>query len=131
SSSGFVTFTSSGTKIAATQLNLSGRFKYMQAFPAPAPADVIWKNAAVSREFSDKKRCIANAIWAVGILLWAIPVTFVQLIANLDSIAETAELILPDKNSVAYGLLASYLPVIALIVLMIILPIVIEAVAVQ
>lgn len=34
-------------------------------------------------------RILANCLWAFGILTWAIPVAFVQGIADLDQVAET------------------------------------------
>lgn len=44
--------------------------------------------AAMCVEQISMKRKLANCLWAAGILFWAVPVVFVQGIADLDQLAE-------------------------------------------
>lgn len=131
SSAAIVQFRTLAAKQAALQTELSGRSEFFDPFPAPDPTDVIWNNVTASLTALRLKRFIANAVWTVGILFWAIPVGFVQAVANLESLSENIGVWIPDRSSVLYGLLSGYLPVIALIVLMTVLPLAIQASAVK
>jgi hypothetical protein len=49
---------------------------------------------------------MANALWTLGILFWAVPVTFTQAIANLSTIEEKAPWVpVPAEDSVLYGII--------------------------
>ncbi|CAM9869924.1 unnamed protein product [Chrysoparadoxa australica] len=131
SSTGFVTFKSLAAKMAAVQVQLTGRSKELEAFPAPEPSDMLWDNVTSPLLLQKVKKMTANALWSLGILFWAIPVAFVQAIANLDSILKSIGLGSINTDGALYGIIAGYLPVIALMVLMIVLPIVIQLSAVH
>eukprot|EP00300_Choanocystis_sp_HF-7_P015566 c19103_g1_i5.p1 GENE.c19103_g1_i5~~c19103_g1_i5.p1 ORF type:complete len:448 (+),score=115.16 c19103_g1_i5:1200-2543(+) len=126
-----VQFCSLAAKQAALQTELSGRPEFFDPFPAPDPNDVIWENTTASLTTLQIKRFASNVLWSVGIMFWAIPVGFVQAVANLESLSDNLHVWIPNKNSPLYGILSGYLPVIALIVLMTVLPLSIQASAVK
>ncbi|CAM9695964.1 unnamed protein product, partial [Sphacelaria rigidula] len=133
SSTGFVAFTSVATKLTAVGVSLSGERFEMDTDNAPAPDDVIWENVTVPDKAITSKRMLANCLWTLGILTWAVPVTFVQAIADLDQLAATLDWLpwVPDPDSFWYGLIAGLLPVVALAVLTALVPIVIRLAAIK
>jgi len=120
-STAFVTFTSLVAKQTAVQCNMSGKADCMDIFPAPIPEGVIWNNVTVPLKRQSTTQAQAGAFWTVGILFWAVPVTFVTSIANINSLLGTFGLTKVNPNSFGYGLLSGLLPVIFLQVLMIVL----------
>ncbi|CAM9780654.1 unnamed protein product [Ascophyllum nodosum] len=132
SSTGFVVFTSIATKLAASGLNLSGKHREMDASAAPAPGDVIWDNVTVPATQIALKRIIANCLWMVGILFWAIPVVFVLSIADLNEISKQFTwLWVPESGSFLHGIISGLLPVVALAVLTSLVPLVIRFTAMK
>ncbi len=126
---GFVVFNSLAAKQSAVQLELNGRYRVFDAFPAPDPNSIIWSN--VTRKFNDQcfLKAMWGVIWCVGVLFWAGIVAFVQSISNLDSIVMKLGLGELDTSAVWYGIVAGYLPVVAFMLLMILLPMFIHFVA--
>ncbi len=126
---GFVIFNSISVKQSAVQVELNGKFQILDAYPAPDPNSIIWKN--VTRKLTDQEylEAIWSAIWCVGILFWAVIVGFVQGIANLDSVLAKIGFDDIDTSQVWYGIVAGYLPVIAFMLLMILLPMFINFIA--
>lgn len=121
SSTGFVTLTSLRAKNAAVQCEISGRKDRMDTFAASPPEGVIWENVTMP---VTRQRLVQMAIacfWIVGILFWAIPVSFVTSIANLNGILQAAGLPPADPTAAWYGLVAGLLPVIFLAILMAVL----------
>ncbi len=127
--SGFVMFNSLAAKQSAVQVELNGRYRELDAFPAPDPNSIIWNNVVRSLNDQELVEAIWNVIWCVGVLFWAIIVGFVQSIANLDSVVKKLGLGDIDTSRVWYGIVAGYLPVIAFMLLMLLLPIFINFVA--
>ncbi|CAN0045768.1 unnamed protein product, partial [Hapterophycus canaliculatus] len=102
------------------------------AHNAPAPGDVIWDNVTTPALDVAYKTKIANCVWMMGILFWAIPVTFVLAISDLAAIKEEATWIpLPASDTFLYGIISGLLPVVALAILTAIVPIVIRLVAIK
>jgi hypothetical protein len=129
SSSGTVTFKSVLNKEVAVRSQISPSANEIQTEYAPAVSDFIWENACQDKQSQMGKRFISNFLWTLGILFWVIPVGFVQAIANLETLHEQLGIWVPPSDSVLYGLLSGYLPVIAMIVLMAIIPIVLNLAA--
>ncbi len=119
---GFVIFSSLSVKQSAVQVELNGKFQNLDAYPAPDPNSIIWKNITRKRTDQVYLEAIWGAIWCVGVLFWAVIVGFVQSIANLDSVMAKLGVDNIDTTQVWYGIIAGYLPVIAFMLLMIILP---------
>ncbi|CAJ1956837.1 unnamed protein product [Cylindrotheca closterium] len=118
STTGVITFTSLSAKESA----MAGHYKGLKVFAVADPEhSILWQNATVPYSKQRIFELVASALWTVGILFWAVPVTLVVAIANLDSIFKTLGLRSIDSTSAAYGIIAGLLPVIALAVLMAVL----------
>ena len=121
SSTAFITFTSLRAKQAAVQCEISGKKDCLDTFPVSDPEGVLWENVTTPVPRQTALELVTSCFWIVGLLFWAVPVTFVTSIANLNGILQTVGLPTADPNAVWYGLVAGLLPVIALKVLMIVL----------
>jgi hypothetical protein len=123
SSTGFVTFTDLVSLTCAVRAPLSHEAGALQVQMAPEPADIEWNNAAVNQSWSKGREWTANVL-GFGALLWSVPVTGVQALANLKSLAQ-----IPGMNWVSrfaegdfVSFVNGYLPVIALLALIAVLP---------
>ena len=121
SSTAFVTFSSLRAKQAAVQCELTGNPDSMNVFPAADPKGILWNNVTVPLAQQQILQIQAAAFWCVGILFWAVPVSFVTSIANLNSILQAFGLKAADPTAFWYGLVSGLLPVIALAILMAVL----------
>ena len=121
STTAFVTFTSLRTKQAAIQVEISGKKDKVDIFPAPEASSIIWPNVTTNLSQQQLSQMIASCLWIVGVLFWAVPVSIVVSIANLNGILQTLGLDQADPGSFWYGLISGLLPVIALQILMIVL----------
>ncbi|KAG5191569.1 late exocytosis, associated with Golgi transport-domain-containing protein [Tribonema minus] len=123
SATAFVTLNSLVAKQAAVQCEVSGDAFAFATRPAPEPHDVLWANVTVPAAMQRNKRTLANCLWAAGVGFWAIPVAFTQTISNLDELKKLAPwLWIPAPGTLFYEILSSYLPVSALMPLMMLLP---------
>jgi hypothetical protein len=120
-STAFVTFTSLRAKQAAVQCELTGNPDSMVVFPAPDPKGILWGNMSVPYSRQQVLQIQAAIIFAIGILFWTVPVSFVTSIANLNSILKAFGVKTADPHSGWYGLVSGLLPVIALAILMAVL----------
>lgn len=121
SSTAFITLTSLRAKQAAVQCEISGKKDCLDTFPVSDPEGVLWENVTTPVPRQTALELATSCFWIVGLLFWAVPVTFVTSIANLNGILQTVGLPTADPTAVWYGLVAGLLPVIALKVLMIVL----------
>ena len=126
SSTGFVTFSDLVTLTCAVRAPLSHEAGTLQVQLAPGPADIEWSNAHVNQSWSTGREWTANMFLGFGALLWSIPVTGVQALANLNSLSQ-----IPGMNWIlraASGdfaiFLNGYLPVLALLMLISLLPVI-------
>jgi calcium permeable stress-gated cation channel len=130
SSTAYVTFTSLRVKQAALQCELTGNPDSMIVFPASDPGvGTIWSNVSVPLRRQIAFQFQAACFFAAGILFWAVPVSFVTSISNLNSILKAFGLPLANANAFWYGLVTGLLPVVMLAVLMIVLYMVITKAA--
>jgi hypothetical protein len=120
-STGVVTFTSLRAKQSAIQCEISGKADNVTVFPVADPEGVLWNNVTVPLNRQRTLGAQAAALWSAGILFWAVPVSFITSIANLNSILKTLGLGQVDSSTFWYGLVAGLLPVIALAILMAVL----------
>jgi hypothetical protein len=125
----FVTFTSLRAKQAAIQCELTGNPDSMVVSAASDPKAIVWKNITVPLPVQKLAQLQSGVIFTVGILFWALPVSFVTSIANLNSILEAIGLDQADPSVFWYGLVSGLLPVIALAILMAVLYMTIVSVA--
>ena len=128
-STAIVTFTSLRAKQASIQCELTGDPDSMVVKAAPDPKGILWNNVTVSLPQQTVLQAQAALLWIAGVLFWAVPVSFVTSIANLNSILEAVGLKQADPTVFWYGLVSGLLPVIALAILMAVLYMAIVAVA--
>mmetsp|Transcript_5210 Transcript_5210/g.10853 ORF Transcript_5210/g.10853 Transcript_5210/m.10853 type:complete len:573 (+) Transcript_5210:763-2481(+) len=113
SSTAFVTFTSLRAKQAAAQCALTPDRTSMRVFHAPDPRSVLWENISFPLSMQDTAKFGMKVVWIVGILFWAIPVSVVNSLANLNSILQALNIKTVDSSKPWYGFLSGLLPVIA------------------
>jgi hypothetical protein len=128
-STAIVTFTSLRAKQASIQCELTGDPDSMIVKAAPDPNGILWNNVTVSLPQQTVFQAQAALLWIAGVLFWAVPVSFVTSIANLNSILEAVGLNQADPTVFWYGLVSGLLPVIALAILMAVLYMAIVAIA--
>ena len=132
--------------------------RYLNTY-SPIPddhLDIIWKNASIPKSYNDSRIEIASAFLMVGAILWSVPLVAIQAFATADSLCkcfiityfffvvylkdcqhifETARVpgmgwILSSNDDRLASLINGYLPVLALLALIMILPMIFEWIAV-
>jgi hypothetical protein len=120
SGTGIVVMTSLQAKQVA--FNSDDYLEGIKVFVAPDPGSILWENVTTPIKRQRLMSIVIAILWMAGILFWAVPVSLVTALANLESILESLDIEgAIDPNSVLYGLIAGLLPVVALNVLMILL----------
>ena len=131
-STAFVTFGTLKAKQAAVQCAITGDGPDgLFLSPAADPAAILWSNVTVPFRQQQHRQLLCGAFWCVGILFWAVPVSFVTSIANLNGILEALKLKPADPNAAWYGLVSGLLPVVFLAILMAVLYLAIRGAAVH
>ncbi len=124
-STAFITFNSLLDATTACQVLMMQHAKTCINSPAPEPQDVIWRNIAKPLRQVEHRRQLANIAFIVLAIFWALPVTFVQAISSISQLQVYIPVLRKlDATSIWYSLLSSYLPVLALLGLIVILPII-------
>ncbi|KAI7857049.1 hypothetical protein BDC45DRAFT_603621 [Circinella umbellata] len=90
------------------------------------PNDIIWENMNVKSYERLGRRGVSLLITSAIIIFWAIPVAFVQLVANIDSLSKILPFLEGLKNlpSTLVGIIQGILPAVALAILVAMVPIV-------
>ena len=117
-STAIVTFTNLRAKQAAAQCALTGNSTSMQVFHAPDPRSILWENITTPLPIRETSRFGMKIVWGIGILFWAIPVSFVNSLANLNNILEAFHFETVDPNLALYGFASGLVPVIVLAIIM-------------
>ncbi|KAI8149766.1 hypothetical protein BJV82DRAFT_642216 [Fennellomyces sp. T-0311] len=106
--------------IHSRELQMAPRFVQI------APTDVIWENMNVKSLERLGRRFVSLAITSAIVIFWAIPVAFVQAIANIDSLTEVLPFLAGLKNlpETAVGIIQGILPAVALAILVSLVPII-------
>lgn len=136
----FVTFPSVVDRLIGEQLVLTSPLSsapniLVSASGAPERHDIIWKNAAFGMSQVRLNRLFVKVMMVVGMLFWSVPVTLIQAWASVEKL-EKLQRWVPQISKLhdyplIYRLLKDYLPVISLMVLLVILPRIFEAVAID
>ncbi|KAI9269415.1 hypothetical protein BY458DRAFT_533760 [Sporodiniella umbellata] len=93
---------------------------------AIAPSDVIWENMNIKSFERLVRKFISIVLTTIIIIFWAVPVVFVQAVANLEKLSQ----ILPFLSAVnllgktAVGIIQGILPAVALSILISLVPVV-------
>mmetsp|Transcript_14481 Transcript_14481/g.34193 ORF Transcript_14481/g.34193 Transcript_14481/m.34193 type:complete len:922 (-) Transcript_14481:189-2954(-) len=131
SSTGFVTLTECRAHAIAEQVilfNAMGEKSIQltsdvcQVSAAPEARDVIWRNAAIPLGELKRRRWIGLSMCAVGLFFWALPVSSVQVIASMDEWHDAPQWVHDFSTSSIGERVVGYLPVLALMLLLILLP---------
>ncbi len=126
-STAFITFHSLLDTTTACQVLIMQLSNNCITSPAPEPQDIIWRNIAKPLQQVNYRRQLANCAFSLLAIFWALPVSFVQAISSMSQL----QIFIPalkrlDVTSIWYSLLSSYVPVVALLGLISLLPIFFE-----
>eukprot|EP00054_Salpingoeca_dolichothecata_P014176 m.79523 g.79523 ORF g.79523 m.79523 type:complete len:798 (+) comp20860_c0_seq3:205-2598(+) len=130
-SAGFVTFDSLSSAATAMQSNHAKEPATWDVSPASEPHDVCWANLAMGFW----ARLIRSSLFGVAtvalVILWVIPVSFVASLTTLEALSENLSFLdgVNDLPAVVVGFLEGFLPTLALIIFMAILPMIMLAFA--
>jgi hypothetical protein len=126
---GFVTFRSRYTQAVAVRAPvLSARFPDLAFLPAPAPGNIIWANVDATLSYIRGASLLTRVLLYTGLVFWAAILAFISAISSLSNLEKYLPF-LKDLDPVTYALLEGQLPVIALIVFIMMLPVIFAAVA--
>lgn len=91
-----------------------------------APSDVIWENMNVRSFERMMRRFVSMAVSSAIIIFWAVPVVFVQAVANLQTLSQALPFLNAFNNlgPTAVGIIQGILPAIALAILISLVPII-------
>jgi hypothetical protein len=133
SSTGFVTFLDLSSTTCAASAILSAKASVLSVSVAPEPREIIWANGHVSRSTRERREYIIEIILALGMILWSFPLAFIQVFAKARNLAELLQMewILEYEDGALFRLINGYLPVVALLCLILILPVIFEYIAVK
>jgi len=129
---GFVTFDKIATAVQASQtLHRTDPFK-LQVSPAPDPHAIMWKWLHIP----NFDRLLRTAICVLALILlflfWSIPVTFISALSNIESLSKVPGLKflvdLLEYSPFISSLLGDFLPALALIIFMALLPKILRAI---
>jgi hypothetical protein len=128
SKTGFVTFLDLGAVTCVASAPLTHKPNTLAVTVAPEARDLVWQNCHYSSNSCRRRQSTANNILAIGALVWSIPVAFIQGVSSAENVSQLPgmEWILEYDNGNLKGFINAYLPVVALLGLILILPIVFE-----
>ena len=131
SSTGFVTFLDLTTVTCAASTPLTTKPHILDVSVAPEPRDILWKNAHVSAKTRGRREQIVNFFLFLGMFFWVFPLAAIQAFAKAEVIAMIPgmEWISTFDGGSISALINGYLPVVALLCLILILPVIFEFVA--
>jgi Calcium-dependent channel, 7TM region, putative phosphate len=133
SSTGMVTFLDLSSVACAASAPLTVKASVLNVSVAPEPREIIWENSHVSKKTQAHREAISNAVLFVGVVLWSFPLTFIQAVAKVEFLAQLPGMEwLSDYIGGNFShFVNGYLPVVALLGLIMILPVIFEYIAVK
>lgn len=95
--------------------------------------EIIWENAHVSNKIQVRREFFANIVLLLGAILWSFPLAAIQLFAKAENLAQIPglEWILYVHGGTFSKFVNGYLPVVALLGLISVLPVIFENVAIR
>lgn len=113
----FVVFKDRETAATCAQVLLDGQNTLMPE-PAPEPRDLLWKHFTVGHHQYMIRKLIVNVFFFFLIFFWAIPVSFVSGLSNLDNLSKVEGfgflVSLLRQNAVITGFVQGFLPTLAM-----------------
>lgn len=91
-----------------------------------APSDIIWENMNIKSYERMFRRFASTVITAIIIIFWAVPVVFVQAVANIEKLAEVIPFlsVINELGPTAVGIIQGILPAVALSILISLVPVI-------
>jgi hypothetical protein len=131
SSTGFVTFLDLTSVTTAASAPLTSKPQTLDVGVAPEPRDIIWQNAHISLRSQHRRENSTNVFLTVVGFLWMFPLAAIQAFAKAEYIAQIPgmEWILTAGGGSVSHFVNGYLPVVALLCLIMILPVIFEVLA--
>jgi len=133
SSTGFVTFLDLTSVSCAASVPLTHKPNVLEVSVAPEPRDIRWSSANIPEKVIQRRINNTNILLALGVLLWSIPLAAIQAFATAKQLAQIPGLgwILHEQDGQLTAIINAYLPVVALLGLIVILPIIFQWIAVN
>jgi len=122
--SGFVTFYSAKTAVAALHYVYDTTPYSMEVKVAPELRDVYWPALRFTQQERSIRTFIVSVVTALLIVFWMVPVGFIMGVANLRGLAGKWSWLsgINDIPNVILGFIEGYLPVLVLLVFFALLP---------
>eukprot|EP00566_Odontella_aurita_P003015 CAMPEP_0113599678 /NCGR_PEP_ID=MMETSP0015_2-20120614/42281_1 /TAXON_ID=2838 /ORGANISM="Odontella" /LENGTH=1029 /DNA_ID=CAMNT_0000507843 /DNA_START=376 /DNA_END=3466 /DNA_ORIENTATION=+ /assembly_acc=CAM_ASM_000160 len=124
SSTSFVTFLDHTSMTNASRSILTDKPNCLAICVAPEPRDIIWENVHQEANVIERRERICNVLFVLGAILWSIPLAAIQAFAKAEQLA-----LIPGMEWKAF--INGYLPVVALLGLILVLPVIFERVALK
>ena len=89
----------------------------------------VWRNAPVPWKLTYARSIVAQCLCLVGVIFWSVPVTTIQLLSNAKSLQQLLPSVFQLSqhwSKLLRTLLVKYVPVVALILLLALLPLIFE-----
>jgi hypothetical protein len=133
SSTGFVTFLDLTSTTCAASAPLTVKANVLNVSIAPEPREIQWDNAHVSQVTQKRREHFANVFLVLGVILWSFPLAAIQIFAKAEFLAQIPGMgwIIGWHGGKLTSFVNGYLPVVALLTLILILPVIFEYVAVN
>lgn len=133
SSTGFVTFLDLASLTSAASTPLTHKPSVLEVSVAPEPREIVWRNVHFSRRAQVRREGFVNLLLVLGVFLWTIPLFIIQLFAKAKYIAKIPglEWILTINGGNVSALINGYLPVLALLTIIMLLPVFFEWIAIR
>lgn len=135
SSTGVVTFCDPGTAADVAQVALTSEPLGLESSQAPPRRDLVWRNVGIPVSAIEWRQQVADlGLWFIAFLFTPL-VSLIQALSNLDEIAKLVPPLRPfieeDRYEYARSLATGYIPVVALLGLLALVPIGLQFIAVQ
>eukprot|EP00980_Cylindrotheca_fusiformis_P026200 scaffold15514_cov129-Cylindrotheca_fusiformis.AAC.8 len=131
SSTGFVTFLDLTSVTCAATTPLTSKPQILDVSVAPEPRDIIWANAHVPAKTRARNERVVNFLLVLGLFFWIIPLSLIQAFANAESIGRIPGMEWVQHSGSVSSFVNGYLPVVALLCLILILPVIFKILAVN
>jgi len=131
SSTAFVTFYDLASVTFAAGVPLTHSPDSLDVTIAPEARDVIWENAHLSKLKTTRRINTVHVFLLFGVFFWGIPVALIQMLSSANSVARLPGMswVLEAFDGYLAVLIDAYLPVVMLLGLILILPMVLEDIA--
>ena len=128
SNCGFVTFHSARAFSQALTVPIVSRPNEFDVYVAPEPSDIRWLGVAMPPPTRVAMHMLMSVAHFFLVFFWVVPVGFVSSLTSLQELSKRLPFLEPvvDANPVVKGFLEGFLPALAMIIFMSILPLILR-----